>query len=103
MNITNALKLCRTARGLTQKDLAKKAGMSPSYVSLIEKGKRDVSIATLETLAEAMDIPIEILLFMGADQSKLSRLSPELANELSMSILEMLSIAGSPTQVAEVR
>ena len=98
MNITNALKLCRTARGLTQKELAEKADMSPSYVSLIEKGKRDVSISTLETLADAMNIPVEIILFMGADQSKLSRLSPALADELSMSILEMLSITGSDKQ-----
>lgn len=83
---------------MTQKELAKKADMSPSYVSLIEKGKRDVSIATLETLANAMNIPVEIILFMGADQSKLSRLSPALADELSMSILETLSTAGLPNE-----
>lgn len=44
----------REAHGLTQREAAEKAGMeSPGYLSLIENGKRAVSIKTLYKLADA--------------------------------------------------
>lgn len=92
MNIKNALKICRTARGYSQKELAERAEMSPSYVSRIEKGQRDISIATLEKLAEALEVPLEIILFMGADRDKLKVLSADLADELAKASLDLLMI-----------
>ncbi len=92
MNISNAVKLCRTARDLSQKELAEKADISTSYVSLIEQGKRDVSVAMLEKIAAAMEMPVEALLFMAADKGKLANISNELASEISLSILQLLSV-----------
>ncbi len=92
MNISNAVKLCRTARGISQADLAIKAGISTSYVSLIEKGKRDISISMLENIANALETPVETLIFMAADKDKFIHINEELANEISESILQLLSI-----------
>ncbi len=92
MNISNAVKLCRTARGISQADLAIKAGISTSYVSLIEKGKRDISISMLENIANALETPVETLIFMAADKDKFIHINKELANEISESILQLLSI-----------
>jgi transcriptional regulator with XRE-family HTH domain len=36
----NVLKSCRRAAGLTQKDVADRAGLSPSYIALLESGER---------------------------------------------------------------
>lgn len=48
--------LWRLFKGLTQKELAKKAGIPRPNLSAIESGKREVSLATLRALAVAFGI-----------------------------------------------
>lgn len=48
------LKALRTAAGLSQGQLASRAGISSSYVSLFESGKRSPGPSTLHQLAEAL-------------------------------------------------
>ena len=57
------LREIRTARGLTLKALAKKAGgMSYPFLSNIERGKADPSLSTLRRLAKALDVsPSDLL------------------------------------------
>ena len=50
------LKELRTNKGLTQEQLAKKAGISPTYVSKIEKGGANPSLPVLETLAKILNV-----------------------------------------------
>jgi transcriptional regulator with XRE-family HTH domain len=45
----------RNAAGLSQEALAAKAGLHRTYVSMIERGQRTVSIETLHKLATALD------------------------------------------------
>lgn len=47
----------RMALGLTQAELASRAGISPSYLNLIEKNRRGVAGRVLLALARALDIP----------------------------------------------
>ena len=44
------LKIERITRGLTQWDLAKKAGVHPARISEMERGRRDVAEAVVEAL-----------------------------------------------------
>lgn len=83
--------MCRTRRGLKQADLASKSGLSSSYISLIESGKREVSINVLRDIAVSLEIPTEILVFLGSDSSELSGLTPELRQRLSEAALTLLS------------
>ncbi len=46
----------------TQEDLAGNAGISFSYVSLIERGRRIPPVHTLAAIAQALDVPITELL-----------------------------------------
>lgn len=39
--IGRALRVIRAVRGITQKELAQRIGVKPSYISLLEAGKRD--------------------------------------------------------------
>jgi transcriptional regulator with XRE-family HTH domain len=48
------LKSERTRRKLSQEALAHKAGLSVSYVSMLERGQRTPPLDTLETLAKAL-------------------------------------------------
>lgn len=52
----------RKASGLTQEELAKKAGISVSYVSLIERGGRLAPLDTLYSIGAALKVPALLLL-----------------------------------------
>ncbi len=47
--------------GITQSDLARRAGISPSYLNLIEWNKRAVSNRLLQRISEALGVPAETL------------------------------------------
>jgi transcriptional regulator with XRE-family HTH domain len=77
MNYGKALKLARALANLSQKDLAARAGLDPSYVSLIEKGSRLPSLTALEKLGEALGIPNDLLVLMAAEKEDLKLRDPE--------------------------
>lgn len=56
------LKLWREKRGLSQRDLARAAGVSPSYLAEIETGRKPGSAEALLNLAHALEVPMERLL-----------------------------------------
>ncbi len=60
-NQSSAVKILRNYRGLTQKDLAERARISRPYLTEIETGKKDGSIRAIKSLAEALNVGIEIL------------------------------------------
>jgi transcriptional regulator with XRE-family HTH domain len=61
--ITLRLKELREARGLSQKALAKLAGVPQPTVNRIESGKRpNVGLAILEKLADALDVNAAVLI-----------------------------------------
>jgi DNA-binding XRE family transcriptional regulator len=55
------VKLWREHRGLTQQDLADKAGISKSYLSQIESGKRQGTVETLSAIARSLEVPLDVL------------------------------------------
>ena len=48
------LKKARLAAGLTQEELAAKAGISREYVNYVERGKRQPTVAVFIRLCKAM-------------------------------------------------
>ena len=67
----------RAALGLTQKDLAQKAGTYQSRISKIESSEFDIRLSTLISIAEAMDTQVSIKLVptLEAYYAKRERLS----------------------------
>lgn len=64
----NAIKQQRSALGISQEELAARAGMHRTYVSEVERGERNPSITSVEKLAHALEISITNLL--AATRSK---------------------------------
>jgi transcriptional regulator with XRE-family HTH domain/quercetin dioxygenase-like cupin family protein len=60
-NLGTRLKRIRLKAGLTLRQLARKANVSPSFVSQIENGKSQPSVATLYTFAQLLDVSIDEL------------------------------------------
>lgn len=48
----------RLRQGLTQADLAERAGLHNNYIGLIERAKCNISIITLEKIANALEVEI---------------------------------------------
>ena len=52
----------RTRRKLSQQTVAEKAGLSVSYISMLERGVRVPPLETLEVVAKALGVrPLELL------------------------------------------
>jgi len=56
------LKQHRTAAGLSQEKLALEAGLDRTFISLLERGRRQPTLTTLVLIAEALGQPPERLL-----------------------------------------
>ncbi|MCB1796809.1 MAG: helix-turn-helix transcriptional regulator [Candidatus Competibacteraceae bacterium] len=54
--IADNVRKARSASGLTQLELAKKAGLSTNYISRIERADVSPTVETLEKLAKALRI-----------------------------------------------
>lgn len=52
------IKSCRTDRGMTMKELAEQAQITPSMLSQIEKGQANPSLNTIRLLSKALDVPM---------------------------------------------
>lgn len=91
MNLGHAIQLARSKRKLSQAALAKRAGISVSYLSLLERGRRDPPLSTIQRLAAALVMPVEVLFFLGAEEGELGQLNRELAGQLAITALELLN------------
>ncbi|MEA5667128.1 helix-turn-helix transcriptional regulator [Stenotrophomonas sp. MH1] len=47
----------RRERGLSQEELAEAAGVHRTYVGMIERGEKNVTIYNIERIAIALDVP----------------------------------------------
>lgn len=56
------LRRYRRVLGISQEDLAEKAGLHRTYIGSVERGERNVSIDNMERLAMAVDATIQQLL-----------------------------------------
>jgi DNA-binding XRE family transcriptional regulator len=57
----NPIRVWREYRGLTQQQLADKAGISKPYLSQLESGKRTGTTEVLHSLAQALDLSLDDL------------------------------------------
>ena len=55
--VSENLHALRVAKGLTQQELAGRAKITVSYVSMLERGNRSPPLETLEVLAKALKVP----------------------------------------------
>lgn len=61
-DIGRRIRIARNNTGLTQGELAKRMGVSPSFVGHLERGTRQASLETLVNLANELDLSVDYLL-----------------------------------------
>jgi transcriptional regulator with XRE-family HTH domain len=55
-NLGGVIKALRTENGLTQEELAERAGLHPVHISMLESGKRQPALATFDRLLAALGV-----------------------------------------------
>ena len=57
-----SLRSARNSAKISQEELASKAGLDRTYISLLERGKRNPSLVCIGKLSEALKLPLSVLL-----------------------------------------
>lgn len=64
------IKVLRTAEGMSQGDLARKAGVTQAYMSQLESDRRQPSVDTARSLANALGVPLAFLMLDDIDKGR---------------------------------
>lgn len=86
------IKKYHVQRNMTQEELAEKAGLSVSYIFQVEKGKKRLGRVGLEKVAEALNVPVSLLVQADINtygNSKQSQIIAELddCNEYELNVI----------------
>ncbi len=90
MDFGRALCVGRAVRRLTQKELAERASLDPSFVSMIEANRRQPTDETIDRIAQALDLPVHVLKLLGAEEDDLRGTSVEKARVMADQLLDLL-------------
>lgn len=83
MDIGQAIRTIRVAKRLTLKDVADRAGIAESYLSLLERQRRDPTYSTVCNICQAMDIPTVLVIYLTErEHPLLEPLQQRMAHEL---------------------
>jgi transcriptional regulator with XRE-family HTH domain len=72
-NLGARLKIVRLKSGLSLREVARQLGVSPSFISQMENGKSQPSVATLYSMAQLLDVSIDELF---AEEPRVRQASP---------------------------
>ena len=91
MKYGRAVKIVRTARRLSQGQLAERLSVGASQLSLIEAGKRQPSMKVLEELSTALRVPPHLLALLASEPKDINqKQNPQQVGELARGLLELL-------------
>ncbi|MFN8655983.1 MAG: helix-turn-helix transcriptional regulator [Candidatus Obscuribacterales bacterium] len=91
--VSRAIQERREEIGLSQEEVAHRAGLHRTYISDIERGARNPSLKTLSRLSEALEVPTSSLIRRGEDRMP-TVLRPAAAAGASAAPAPQLSDAG---------
>ena len=84
MQMGNRIREVRMQRRLTQQELSELAGLSPNYISTIERAKGITSLETLVNIANALETPITFLLQDSLPEPKADNADQEIIQLLQV-------------------
>ena len=71
VRIGKTIRAVRLMKGLTQKDLAQRTGISQNHLSNMENGLREPGIVFLSKLTQIFDIPMDLFIVLALDPERL--------------------------------
>lgn len=96
MDYGKALKLARALSGLQQQQLADRAEIDASYISLIEQGKRTPSVKAIHKLSKATGIPPYLFTFLAMERTDTEFLDEEELESIGEALTKLVLNYGTP-------
>lgn len=97
--INRALRLLRTFNDISQKDFAEQIGLSSSYVSELESGKKQPTVDVVRRYGEFFRLrPSAILFFSEEIEGEERRAGQKILARAALAILEKIEEWGSEEQ-----
>jgi len=90
MDYSKALKIARAIKGIQQAEVALNADLDPSYVCMLEKGKRKPSLETIERLSSALGIPTHLFSLLATEKKDLKKADAEELVRVGESLARLL-------------
>lgn len=90
MKYGKGIRLARAAQAISQKKLAARARLDPSYISMIEANRRSPSAPVLESIAGALQIPLYLLILLSSERGDLRGLTEKQALAIGKDLLATL-------------
>ena len=81
MHYGKAIRIVRTAFGLSKAELADRLSIGASHLSLIESGKRNPSLEVIDEIASVLRVPPHLLALLASDPGDLE--DPRNAEQIS--------------------
>lgn len=95
----DALRLIRNFHEMSQAELAKKLGVSNTYISEIERGNREPSLTVIEKYSDYFNIPASSILFFSEslnDGSPKTRANRFVSKKI-LKLMEFMAARSDPT------
>lgn len=90
MKIGKALKLCRSAKEISLETLAERTGISASHLSRIENQKREPTLPLISKIAEALSVPVPVVVFLAAEPDDLKGMDEQMEKKFSLLALDLI-------------
>lgn len=97
MKIGKTLKLIRILKGLKQKELADKLGISPNYLSSVENDKREPSLSFIKLASKELDVPLSFLFLDNIDEASMPEEQRTVYQKLKSLLIEFQSLKSNNT------
>lgn len=90
MNYSKAVRMARSIANISQQELAERAALNRSYISLIESGDRNATTETLEKIASAIEIPPHLFTLLAVEESDKAAIGKEQIQSLGIALAKLL-------------
>lgn len=91
MNLGATIKYSREIRKMSRSQLAFAAEMSGTTIRDIEENETEPRLVIVEAIAEALDIPLSVLVLVAADKADITELTPSHVDELEKNIVNLMA------------
>ena len=90
MDYSKAVRMARSIADISQQQLAERASLNRSYISLIESGDRNARTETPEKIAAAIEIPTHLLTLLAVEESDKAVIGKEQIQSLGIALARLL-------------
>lgn len=97
MNIGERVRQIREMKGISLRELSRRSGVNPSYMSSLENGKRNnISTKMLKKIAGALGVPVSVLLSdVPTDDAEVAAIVQRLADQFTEGRMSLIPILGT--------